>query len=534
MAGSPVNGAGGPQGRAAGRIRRETMSSETASDTEPAYTSLYFPQQSPVSINYLAKRHNVTVPAIDQPFSYLDLGCGNGVTLNTMAASRPDCSFTGVDMMPDHISNAREDAARGELTNVEYLELDFQGFLQHDDPQFDYITLHGVYSWVSADERRNVRDIIAKSLKPNGLVYVSYNTLPGAAVLAPLRDILKNYTDTLSGSLIERTREGLKYLKFLKDNDALYIRNNTLVGAAIDAMFQQDIRYVAHEYLADTHTALGISDVADEMAEISLKFCCGARLGSVHAQRAHLRKFQGILDSRPDDVAREAVKSVILNEKFRADIYARTDSMPGDTTSNSDFSGAVFGAAHLKTWQPRTPARELTSDILKIFEAAAPGELELFDLCAIDELQSRSPETLSDLVHHLVTDEHLRPFTAPSAPATNGENGKYRIAHAYNRASLADRLVQTGRCFLASEVLGDGIAVDMISGLFLTAITKDEVEDPVTFVDEALKATGREWRRKGVAITGPAERTALLTREYENFRLDTLPLMMRLGVVVID
>jgi len=510
------------------------MTSETKSDTEPAYTSLYFPQQSPVSINYLAKRQNVAVPEIDAPFCYLDLGCGNGVTLNTLAASRLDCSFVGVDMMADHISNARVDAARGELSNVDYLELDFQGFLQHDAPQFDYITLHGVYSWVSEDERRNVRDIIARFLKPTGLVYVSYNTLPGAAVLAPLRDILRSYTDNLSGSLIERTREGLKYLKFLKDNDALYIRNNPVVGAAIDAMFQQDIRYVAHEYLADTHTALGVSDVADEMAEISLKFCCGARLGSVHAQRAHLRKFQGILDSRPDDVARESVKSVILNEKFRADIYARADNMPGDNPANSDFSSTVFGAAHLKTWQRRTPARELTSDILKIFDVASPGGLKLSDLSTIDELQSRTPEALSDLVHHLVTDEHLRPFAAPSIALTGEGDARYRIAHAYNRASLADRLITAGRCFLASEVLGDGIAVDLISGLFLTAITNDDVKNPVGYVDETLKATGREWRRKGVAITEPAERTALLTKEYENFRLDTLPLMLRLGVIVID
>jgi SAM-dependent methyltransferase len=510
------------------------MTSETTSDSEPAYTALYFPQQSPVSINYLAKCHNVTVPAIDEPFSYLDLGCGNGVTLNTLAASRPDCSFVGVDMMPDHIANARDDAARGELTNVEYLELDFQGFLQHDAPQFDYITLHGVYSWVDEHERRNVRDIIARFLKPNGLVYVSYNALPGAAVLAPLRDILRNYTETLSGSLIERTLEGLKYLKFLKDNEALYIRNNPMVGAAIDAMFKQDIRYVAHEYLADTHTALGVSDVAEEMAEISLKFCCGARLGSVHAQRAHLRKFQGILDSRPDDVAREAVKSVILNERFRADIYAPADSLPGDNPVNSDFSNAVFGAAHLKTWLPRTPARQLTSDILKLFEAASPGDLRLSDLCTIDELQSRPPEAVTDLVHHLVTDEHLRPFAARSIPPTDARKGRYRIAHAYNRASLSGRLIRTGRCFLASGVLGDGIAVDMISGLFLTAITDDRVENPISYVDGALKATGREWRRKGVAITEPAERTDLLTREYENFRLDTLPLMMRLGIVVID
>lgn len=508
-----------------------TAEAATGTDRETPYTSLYFPQQSPVSINYLARRQNLAAASVDQPYSYLDLGCGNGVTLNTLAAASPESTFFGVDFMPEHVASARQDAEAGQLGNVQFLESHFRDLLKQDLPPFDYIALHGVYSWVSDEERRDILDVISELLKPQGQVYVSYNTQPGSAVLAPLREIFRNYSDTLAGSLTERAREGLKYLRYLKDNEALYIKNNPLVGAMIDNMSQQDIRYIAHEYLAEHHLALGVADMAAEMASISLKFCSSARLGSAFAQRKLLNKFQSLLESNGDEVAREALKSVILNEKFRADIFCRRENVAAEDDGMADFSDTVFGAAQLRTWQSKTPPRELSPDVKEIFEALAPGMSRLRDLGNLSELQSYAPEVLSDFALHLVTDEHLRPFARRAVAARQQADEAYHVVSAFNRASLSDRLIPAGRTFLASPVLGDGLAVDMISGLFLTALTEAPGEDAIAHVDEALRATGREWRRAGVAIKDPAERRTMLAKDHETFEQHTLPLLLRLGII---
>ena len=44
-------------------------------------------------------------------------------------------------------------------------------------PDFDYIVLHGVYSWVNAKTRDNIRKFIASRLKKGGIVYLSYDSL---------------------------------------------------------------------------------------------------------------------------------------------------------------------------------------------------------------------------------------------------------------------------------------------------------------------------------------------------------------------
>lgn len=37
-------------------------------------------------------------------------------------------------------------------------------------PQFDFITLHGIYTWVSRENRQHIVDFIARYLKPGGIV----------------------------------------------------------------------------------------------------------------------------------------------------------------------------------------------------------------------------------------------------------------------------------------------------------------------------------------------------------------------------
>lgn len=55
----------------------------------------------------------------------LDLGCASGRLLNLIARWNPAVSFTGVDLAPQMLALAREQAAQWGLTNVSYREGDF-------------------------------------------------------------------------------------------------------------------------------------------------------------------------------------------------------------------------------------------------------------------------------------------------------------------------------------------------------------------------------------------------------------------------
>jgi len=74
-----------------------------------------------------------------------------------------------------------------------------------DLPDFDFITLHGIYSWISPENRRTIVEFMRRKLKPGGIVYISYNCMPGWAGMMPLRRLLVEHT-LARGSLSARSR----------------------------------------------------------------------------------------------------------------------------------------------------------------------------------------------------------------------------------------------------------------------------------------------------------------------------------------
>ena len=53
----------------------------------------------------------------------------------------------------------------------------------------DYVGLHGIWSWISDENRAVIVDFVRRKLKVGGVLYVSYNTQPGWAAMVPLRDL---------------------------------------------------------------------------------------------------------------------------------------------------------------------------------------------------------------------------------------------------------------------------------------------------------------------------------------------------------
>ena len=71
-----------------------------------------------------------------------DLGCGEGVALNLMAAAFPNSRFTGIDMDPEVVRIAETAAAAAGLANVAYLVRDAAALAASGEFEsgFDYVT----------------------------------------------------------------------------------------------------------------------------------------------------------------------------------------------------------------------------------------------------------------------------------------------------------------------------------------------------------------------------------------------------------
>ena len=137
--------------------------------------------------------------------------------------------------------------------------------LDADLPPFDFIVLHGVYSWVPEPCGRRSREFIRRRLRPGGCVMVSYNAMPGWAHLAPIRRMLRTYAQRSPASSLDKARAAFAHVDLLARNRAGYFATQPAAAEHVKSLATQDIRYVAHEYLTPHGDPFWFDEVAAAM-----------------------------------------------------------------------------------------------------------------------------------------------------------------------------------------------------------------------------------------------------------------------------
>lgn len=118
-----------------------------------------------------------------------EIGFGQGLSINIHAAAS-GTDWWGTDFNPAQASFARQ-LAKASGNNAKIFDEAFADFCSRSDlPEFDTIGLHGIWSWISDANRRILVDFVRRKLRAGGVVYVSYNTLPGWAAFSPVRELM--------------------------------------------------------------------------------------------------------------------------------------------------------------------------------------------------------------------------------------------------------------------------------------------------------------------------------------------------------
>jgi hypothetical protein len=150
-------------------------------------------------------------------------GTGKGLSLNIHAAA---CAgeFWGTDFNPIQVAHARA-LAGASGTSVKLLDDAFAEFAAKPDlPEFDIIALHGIWSWISDENRRVIVDLIPRKLRVGGIVYIGYNCFPGWAPTLPLRHLMKLHADlgTEATGMVAKLDRALAFTQQVIDSGALY------------------------------------------------------------------------------------------------------------------------------------------------------------------------------------------------------------------------------------------------------------------------------------------------------------------------
>lgn len=281
------------------------------------YPHSFHPELAPAHLTWMLALAGVEPPVRPgAPFSYAELGCGQGLTSNLLAAVHPEGRFEAIDVLPSHMDNATRLAAAAGLGNVRFACETFADFARRGGLDYDFIVLHGVWSWVDADQRALLAEIARTRLKPGGVLYVSYNTLPGWAADMPVRQLLLEAVEAAQGPLPDRIAAALEELERLASAGGYFDR----VPAAarhLRALLDKGDGYLAHEYLNRSWAPFYHRDVAAALAPLS--YVGSATPKDWVPPERHLR---ALIDAAPPS-RRETVRDTLLDTRFRRDLFVK-------------------------------------------------------------------------------------------------------------------------------------------------------------------------------------------------------------------
>lgn len=500
------------------------------------YTYGFYRELAPDWLNFGALLHGNHVPDVQAPFRYLELGCGQGFGLCVLAASYPHASFLGVDFNPEHIAHARELARAAGLTNVRFEEADFS-VLAKQWPQdyglFEYVVLHGIYSWVPVPVRQALVRNLDQATQPGGLVYVSYNTLPGWTSAIPLQHLLRRLQQSQSARAgTQIIQQGRELMEALVGANAAVGQAMPPLRARLDALKTQNPTYLVQEYLHENWHPLWFSQVSEELAGAKLSYVGSATLPENYLPSLLSPELAQIVRNGEGRTMQQELIDLAINQSFRRDLYCR-----GPRSTRSSMNKLSQFTLHANRMPPagalQIPASfntlTISPDVVAaVFEALQKAPQRISELATLPAFAGKSlhePIQVATLLLH-------------AGYVSLGGAQQDALAVAKFNAIVSQRVVDEFApygCLAARNTPTAVVAVDTDMALYrLVTETTDLQTDPyklgARLLDTVL-ASGRTLLRDGKAIEIPDERFDQATQIAKDFLDSTLPAWKRLGVV---
>jgi SAM-dependent methyltransferase len=506
--------------------------------TDTSYADKFFRELSPVWLNYVAAVNGGSPRILDRPFTYLELGCGFGNSTVVNAAAFPHGEFHACDFNPAHIEGGVRHAAALGVSNVRFHESSFDQLPSLDLPAFDFIVLHGVYSWVGAEARQAIRRVVNATLKPGGLVYVSYNCLPGWSAEAPLRRLLLELSATAEGATPERTEAALQALKRLSGSKLRYFTANPSAVTAVDSYVRGSSNYLAHEFLNQTWEPFYSIDIADEMAEAETRYLGSATLVDNHPTLIVDALAAEAVAKLATPRLRQLAIDFATNQRFRRDVFVRRRKSLGPAEATRQLHAVAIGSIgnpeeiNAKAKVPRGEIRFQDEFIRELRSLMRSGSMTIGEVATTLGSKGRDPVEIARNVTFLVAAGALMPFA--KAVRSNTVSKARTLANTTVERVLADVIERRERRAIPSEILGNGVEIHPIDAVALSGLIAgfEGVEILATRVEGEVNRLKLTTTSDGRALPR-GEQLSAYTRVVAKSVIENLvPTFTRLGLVV--
>lgn len=465
-----------------------------------------------------------------------ELGFGQGLSINLHAAASTT-EWWGTDFNPAQVGFARElGAASG--VDVKLFDEAFADFVHRPDlPDFDFIGMHGIWSWISPENQAVLTDFIRRKLKVRGVLYNGYNVVPGWATFAPIRHLMAEHaalSGAAGGSKLNVLKGTLEFVeRFLATNPA-FRRHNPQVVERFDSIKGKDPHYLVHEFLNGHWRPSYFTTMVEALSPARVSFACSASYFE-HFEPLNVTAEQWtLLQSVPDGPFRQSLRDFMVNQVFRRDYWAK-------------------GAGRL------TPLQQA--------EALSAERLVLVSHRPKVELKVKAP--LGEVALHAPVYDPILDLFADHQPKTIGEIAKAmqprsvsfkkvveavmvlagagHLASTHDDSTIAqvrptakqlnDGFLERARSagdagYLASPVTGGGIAAtrlvqNFLLGLRIGRTTPAELSE---FVWQMLESQGQKLIREGQTLETRDASFAVLMPQATGFLDEQLPILKSLQI----
>lgn len=465
-----------------------------------------------------------------------ELGFGQGMSINAHAAASK-VEWYGTDFNPSQASFAQElsDIAG---SDAHLYDQSFGEFCGRDDlPDFDFIGLHGIWSWVSNENREIITDFIRRKLKVGGVLYISYNTLPGWAAASPIRHMLTEHDHThgsRSQGIGKRVKASIEFTQDLLKLCQPLVQQVPTMPQRLEDISKQNANYLAHEYFNREWQPMYFSEMADWLSPTKTNFACSASFLEDYNPSIYSSAQLELINTLDDPMFAQSVKDYMHNKQFRRDYWVK--GARNISTAKSE-----------QIWHQLRFMMIANADDIKYEVAGMAGTISLREDIykqIVDLLKDNEIHQVADLQAKLPDDfKQSWLFESLSILHSQGsivlvqddevvEAARERCKK-LNAYVMQQSLVGPELTALASPLTGNAITVGRFPLIFLHAYVQGMKtrEEWVDYAWQALQKNNQLLLKDGNTLQSKEDNVEELNNLVDDFEKTIFPLAKRLQII---
>jgi len=473
---------------------------EDSYDKVPYHTKVNF-DMHPDRLAAIGRLAGMEPAPVDQ-CRYLEIGCGTGAHVISLAHYLPRSRFVGVDLAETAIAEGEQERRVLSLDNLTLRAGDLRE-ISAEWGEFDYIAAHGVYSWAPPDVRDALLRVCRERLAPEGVAFISYNALPGRRARQYLQDLMRFHVRGIDDPE-QRVSRARWSVQFLLEKAYLPEPWKALLQAEAERLTEVSGNQLFHDDLAAFSEPIYFLDFVAAATRNGLQY-----VGE--ADTPEMFDIAGILkDVTSDLLDREQYMDFLKARMFRQTLSCRADRHLTRPAIESCLDRFLFSAltrrfddGHIQGMRGMRikPVQESARNVAAALGEMYPQPVSFADLAPYAGDEAALRDILSGMVMSGFADIHVYEF--PFEETVTERPRASRLARHQARESVA---VVNACCKIVSlDEIGRRL-IQLLDGSrthekIAADLAKTQGAPPMTEIVKHLPAS-LEWMARAALLEG--------------------------------